>query len=241
MKKTNDKPKPKASLSRKVKDAFVKVLSAIFVRFPLYMWKHDRAFALMAVSALLLTVGFVRLYDYSTPMLRGDWAEAGQYKYHLDFDEPDPNEPKSELTVDDSLFFQSVKLSIDSGHRFCDFVVGDRVPARYNNGLTLYRESNYTEAIVKLNNAYRSLGDGNGGIKPAYRQRAAEVQFLIGNAYANLQKTDEAVQAYTLSLQFNPNDQITIYNLERLLSNGGGKGGDKGDKPKSSNPNKTKL
>lgn len=230
------------SLTRELRRAVVSIASAIFVRLPMYIYGHKRAFALMLVSSILLLAGFTRLYDYTTPMLRGDWSEAGKYKYHLDFDEVDPTEPKPDPTmiVEDSVLDKVVKLSIISANRFCDFVVGDRVPARYNNGLTLYRETNYSEAIVKLNNAYRSLGDGSGGIKPGYRRRAAELQFLIGNAYANLQKTDEAVQAYQLSLQFNPNDQITIYNLERLLSSGGGKGG-QGDKPKSANPNKTKL
>lgn len=205
-----------------------------------YGKRNWKPLGLLAFSLALLTVGFVRLHDYDVPMLRHDYKEASRGKTEYDFSDKDEG-PQLDMFPKDGFLFRSVVASIHAGQQSVDFTVGDRVTAKFNHALSLYRENNYEEAVKAFNNAYRAMSDKDGQVKRGYEKLAAQTQFMIGNALCNSGKDSEAVSAYQLSLTYDPNDVVTIYNLERLLSKGGGKGGDKGDKPKRSNPNKTKV
>lgn len=206
-----------------------------------YLLKNWKAFALMAMSLTLLTIGFVRLNDYTVPMLRGDFYSAGKGKTEFNVDDPDKTPMPSELFEQDSTFTKVVMTAWRFSWRATDTVVGDRVAAKYNFALELYNEGNYDQAVTALTRAFAALADKDGKVKPGNATLAAKIQFLIGNAYANSKKEGEAINAYQLSLTYDPDNLVTIYNLERLLSNGGKGGDDKGDKPKPVNPQNSKL
>ncbi len=205
-----------------------------------YGKRNWKPLGLLAFSLVVMTVGLVRLHDYDVPMLRQDYKEAARGKTEYDFSDKD-EAPQPDLYQKDSFFFRSVVATIHAGQQGVDLTVGDRVTAKFNNALSLYQEHRYEEAVKAFNNAYRAMSDKDGQVKRGYEKIAARTQFMIGNALCNSGKESEAISAYQLSLTYDPNDIVTIYNLERLLSKGGGSGGDKGDKPKPSNPNKTKV
>lgn len=205
-----------------------------------YGKRNWQPLALLTFSLALLTVGFVRLHYYDVPMLRHDYKEASRGLTEYDFADKD-EAPQPDIYEKDSFFFRSVVATIHAVQQAVDLTVGDRVTAEFNNALSLYRENRYEEAVKAFNDTYRAMSNKNGQVKRGYEKLAAQTQFMIGNALCNSGKDGQAISAYQLSLTYDPNDIVTIYNLERLLSNGGGKGGDKGDKPKPSNPNKTKV
>ena len=194
---------------------------------------HRRKFASLTLilGVGLLAVGFVRLPDYTVPMLQGDYAAAATSKYEERFDKnvrQSKNPMLGEPTLEDKFWagvFDYSAWSIDAA-------TGDRGAARFNLGLSLYRKTDFTESINAMRKAYSGCCDKNGVVKPEYRRRAADIQALIGNAYANSQKTDEAIAAYELSLTLNPWNVTVIYNMERLKDANGGKGGGDGDKDK---------
>lgn len=202
--------------------------------------KNWRPVGLLIGSALLLLIGFVRLHQYSVPMLRGDYQKAARGLTDYNFADKD-EEPLPEMFEEETWFNQAVVATLRATWQATDTVVGDRRGAKYNHGFELYQNNQYDDAATALTKAYASLTDKDGNVKPLHRQLAADIQFLIGNAYANRKKESDAINAYKLSLKHDPNNIITIYNLERLLSNGGGKGGNDGDKPKPANPSNTKL
>ncbi len=202
--------------------------------------RNWKPLSLLTISLGLLGVGFVRLHDYDVPMLRKDYFKAGQGKTDYNFEDKDDS-PQMEIFVKDSFLYRTVTATIHGAGLATDTVVGDRVTAKFNNALSLYQQSRYEEAIKAFNNAYRSMSDKNGQVKRGYEKLAAQAQLMIGNAFCNSGKDSEAINAYQLSLTYDPDNLVTIYNLERLLSNGGGGGKDNGEKPKPSNPNKTKV
>lgn len=202
--------------------------------------KNWRPVGMLIGSALLLATGFVRLNQYSVPMLRGDYEKAA--KGLTDYNFADKEEgPLPELFAEETWLSKSVVATLRASWQATDTVVGDRRGARYNLGFELYQNNQYEAATTALTKAYASLTDRDGNVEPRHKQLAADIQFLIGNAYANSHKNEEAISAYKLSLKHDPDNIITIYNLERLLSSGGGKGGNDGDKPKPANPSNTKL
>jgi len=202
--------------------------------------KNWRPVGLLLGSLLLLVIGFVRLNQYSVPMLRGDYQKAA--KGLTDYNFADKGEdPLPEMFAEDTWFTEAVVTTLRACWKATDTVVGDRRGAKYNLGFELYQSNQYDDAATALTKAYASLTDKDGNVKPTHRKLAADIQFLIGNAYANSKKESEAINAYKLSLKHDPDNIITIYNLERLLSSGGGKGGNDGDKPKPANPSNTKL
>jgi len=205
-----------------------------------YMLKNWKAFAIMALSLALLAIGFVRLQFYSVPMLRSDYEYAAKGKTEFDFADKE-TAPELEIYGKDSKLDQIAIATIQAARRGIDGAVGDRVGGKFNRGYSLYLETRYDDAARELSKAYAALTDSEGKVKPKYEKLASQIQFLIGNAYANQKKEGEAISAYQLSLTHDPDNLVTIYNLERLLSNGGGKGGKDGDKPKPSNPQNTKL
>lgn len=217
--------------------AFVHVFTPVW----LFARRERKALAVMSVSLVLFGIGLLRLQLYSVPMLRGDYESAARGKTEYNFEVEDDTPQPADLFQSDSLFQRTVDGSIRLAGRTSDALVGDRVAAKFNHGLELYRESRYEEAVKALGRAYAAVSDGDGKVKPGYQKLASEIQFLIGNSNANSNKIPEAVDAYKLSLTHDPDNMTTIYNLERLLSSGGGDGGDNGDKPKPANPINTRL
>lgn len=205
-----------------------------------WLARNWKAMTLLMMSLALLVIGFVRLHDYSVPMLRGDYEDAGKGKTEFDYADKDTAPQPAELVVEDSLLNRVVVRSIKLGGWATDTVVGDRRAAKFNHGFELYQATRYEESVKVLTRAYAALTDRDGNVKAEHAELAAKIQFLIGNAHANSNKDGEAISAYKLSLKHDPNNVDTIYNLERLL-NSGGKGGNDGDKPKPSNPTNTKL
>lgn len=193
---------------------------------------HRRKFAVLTLLLGLgiLAVGFVRLPDYTVPMLQGNYAAAATSKYEERFDKDvrRPNLGLGEPSASDK-FWEGAS---EYGLWACDTAIGDRLAAKFNVGLTQFQDGDYNSSIGSLRKAYNACCEKDGAVKPAHRMRAAEIQALIGNAYANLQKTDEAVAAYELSLTLDPTNRTVIYNLERLQDSSGGKGGGEGDKNK---------
>ncbi|MDZ4833987.1 MAG: tetratricopeptide repeat protein [Candidatus Melainabacteria bacterium] len=205
-----------------------------------YSRRNWKPLTLLLFSLTLLLIGFVRLHDYDVPMLKPDYQLAGKGKTEYNFEDKD-GAPEPEFIQQDDWFQNSVVFVIHTKGLATDTVVGDRVTAKYNFALSLYHQDRYEEAVKAFNNAYRAMSDKNGQVKRGYEKRASETQLMIGNALCNSGKDGEAINAYQLSLTYDPNNLVTIYNLERLLSSGGGGGKDKGDKPKASNINKTKV
>lgn len=218
------------------------VLSVVHVVRDSARWlvRNWKAMTLLMMSIALLVIGFVRLHDYSVPMLRGDYETAGKGKTEFDFADKDTAPQPAELVVEDSMFNRVVVRSIKLSGAATDTVVGDRRAAKFNHGFELYQATRYEESVKVLTRAYAGLTDRDGNVRAEHAELASKIQFLIGNAHANSNKNGEAISAYTLSLKHDPNNVDTIYNLERLL-NDGGKGGNDGDKPKPSNPTNTKL
>lgn len=198
------------------------------------------ALAVLFLSLLVLGTGFVRIAGYTVFMTRGDYENAAMNKFQENYDEPDNGPPQPELFGQESTFDKVVIWSINTWCQTEDTVIGDRVAAKFNHALALYQDHKYSEAVPAFNKAYAACSNKGGKIQPKYRELASVIQLHVGNAYANQGKIDEAVAAYQLSLTYDPNNLITIYNLERLLSNGGGKGGGKGDKPQG-NPLNEKI
>lgn len=205
-----------------------------------YGKRNWKPLTLLTFSLVLLGIGCLRLHDYDVPMLKDDFQVAGKGKTEYDFSEKD-TAPQPEFFAEEDLFQKSVAAAMHASGVATDTVVGDRVTAKFNYAYHLYRENRYEEAVKAFNNAYRAMSDKDGQVKRGYEKLAAKTQFMIGNALCNSGKDGEAIAAYQLSLTYDPNDLVTIYNLERLLSNGGGGGNKDGDKPKPSNPNKTKV
>jgi tetratricopeptide (TPR) repeat protein len=220
------------------------VMSVIHMFGDSFCWalKNWRPVGLLLGSALLLLTGFVRLNQYSVPMLRGDYQKAARGLTDYTFDEKE-EDPLSGMFAEETWFTETVVTTLRTSWRATDTIVGDRRGAKYNLGFELYQSSKYEDAATALTKAYAALTDSDGNVKPHHKQLAADIQFLLGNAYANSKKEEEAISAYKLSLKHDPNNIITIYNLERLLNSSGGKGGNDGDKPKPANSSKsnTKL
>jgi tetratricopeptide (TPR) repeat protein len=218
------------------------IMSVVHVFGDSFAWtlRNGKAMTLMTVSLAFLVVGFVRLNQYSVPMLRGDYAQAAKGKTEFNFADKDTG-PQQEIFAEDTWFTKAVMATLRLTWKATDTVVGDRRGAKFNQGFELYQTNQYEDAVIALTKAYAALSDNDGNVKPQHTKLAAEIQFLIGNAYANKKKESEAISAYKLSLKHDPNNIITIYNLERLLASGGGKGGNDGDKPKPSSPSNTKL
>ncbi len=213
---------------------------ACCLRACLRKWKP---LAVMAASLPLLAAGLIRLGFYDVNMLAGTYGGASlnahQDLFEEDEDEPSPVPPA--LSVPPDVWQRLVVWSMETWKQTEDDLVGDRVAAKFNEALALYRDGKYSEAAKKFARTYAACSGRDGKLRSEYRQLGSAIQLMIGNAYANQGKDDEAVAAYQISLTLDPNNLVTIYNLERLLSSGGGQGGKDGDKPKGAPARNTKI
>lgn len=199
--------------------------------------RHERKAAVVVLLASIacFAIGTIRLLDYSLPMLQGRYELAAQNKWQARYEDADDTsnslfdyQPTLIDRVGETIYSTSLKST--------ETVVGDRVAAKFNHGLSLYRQNSYSQSVTALEKAYAACHQDDGRLAPEYVELGGLIQLLIGNAYANDGKTGEAVGAYQKSLSHDPNNQTTIYNLEKLQSASGGKGGEDGDKPKPINP-----
>jgi tetratricopeptide (TPR) repeat protein len=192
----------------------------------------------LLVCLSITLAGVMRLTTYSLPMWRGDFQQAGTPRTMPNLLDP-PDAPRSPLEEVDHGWFDRAALSvITTWWRTEDLVSGSRCLPMYNVGLKRYEEAQYSSARHAFEKAYAACSDANGVVPEGNKNFASDCQLLIGNAFANEGKTDEAVAAYTLSLRHNPNNIFATYNLEKLqdAKKGGGGNDDKGDKPKPAGP-----
>lgn len=105
----------------------------------------------------------------------------------------------------------------------------DRPTVLYDAALAAYQAEEYQAAKELLVKAYNECNNGEGVIPDSRRLLASRIQFLLGNTYVKLKKTEAAVKAYEESLRYDPNNLYTKYNLELLQSQSAGGGGEGGD------------
>jgi tetratricopeptide (TPR) repeat protein len=216
-------------------------------KFVKFAFAHRRllvALAFVALAALFLN-GVVRSYDYSVPMLTGDYEQAATYKSPYSGPPKSSDAPPMPPGMDDDSWESWILEWIVQRYQgYVDAAVGSRELAAFNHGWTLYQSEKYDEARYALERAYASSCDSSGRILPRNRQLGSDIQLLIGNCHVNAQKTEEAAAAYELSLTLDPDNIVSTYNLERLQdsSKGGGSGTDKkGDKPQPAGPPKPRA
>ena len=77
----------------------------------------------------------------------------------------------------------------------------------YNAANTFYRQDDYQQANLQVQQALRS----------AENNLAQSSFYNLGNTYFQSQHFEQAVEAYKQSLRLNPNDQDAKYNLELAL------------------------
>lgn len=190
---------------------------------------HKRRLAalLLVASVFSMAVGMVRFVDYTLPMLQEDYQTAAQSKSGLLVGQPS-DDALSPLEVKPTISDLIAERMAQTNNEFFDWSCGSRERALFNEGWKRYQDYDFEGARSYFDKAYTALGDSNGVIRPADRELASNIQLLIGNCYANRDKTPQAVSAYEMSLTLNPNNIIATYNLERLQDAQKGGGGGKG-------------
>jgi len=202
------------------------------------------ALAFVAFTGVLAN-GVVRLYDYTLPMLKGDYLAAATYNWPYNapkglYDPP----PIPGLDPEESWQDQALLWAIDRYQRYADSAVGSRALAAYDYALGLYGEHKYEDAANALQKAFVSCCDKDGKVRPEYRLLASDIQLMIGNTFVDRKKFEDGIAAYENSLRLDPDNIVTTYNLEKLQdSKSGGGGQDKKDnKPQPGQPSpKTKI
>lgn len=191
-------------------------------------------FLLFLGFAACFGTGVLRLYMYDLPMARGDYQTAATEAVMFGHTPDESELPSNGLSGDsaDQRFWNSV---IAGFHRYQDWVCGDRVAAKWNLALDLYRQEKWSDARQAFQKSFAACCDEGGEIRPQYREKGSMIQVMIGNTFDQEQKTKEAYPFYeaALSTALNPSNKVAIYNLERLqdAKSGGGQG-DKGKEPK---------
>jgi len=104
-------------------------------------------------------------------------------------------------------------------------MVADEATVQYDAALAAYKAGDFETAKKLLTTAFSSCTNSEGVIPESRKQLGSQIQFLLGNTYVKLEKTEPAVKAYEESLRLDPSNLYTKYNLELLQSQSGGNGG----------------
>lgn len=111
--------------------------------------------------------------------------------------------------------------------------VKDQSEILINGAQKAYEEGNLKEATKVLELALEELVDMSGRYDIANQSKLEDVHFLLGKCYHLQEKYDKAIEGYVETLRLNPDHLPAKYNLEMIVSQGGGgEGGKQPDKGK---------
>ncbi|GEM_PF-1753969 len=97
-------------------------------------------------------------------------------------------------------------------------VSADKATVLYDAGLQAFRAGNYDQAQHLFAAVSGACNDASGNIPGSRLKLAAQAQFMLGNSFDALGKTQQAIEAYQQSLRLDSANLYAKYNLERLLA-----------------------